>query len=134
MSFNILSAFCLFFFYRAVKRHFQKSMPLELPCCSLLGLSYMLPQFMFFPKWVEWDIAINLTLLEARDSVAWRWLHWFWVVWFLWFYLLDTNIKTWNTSIFPFNLIKAAVSCFFIAVSLTLLTTPCMLSWRGSSF
>ncbi|XP_075804565.1 zinc transporter ZIP9 isoform X2 [Microtus pennsylvanicus] len=60
------------------KKPFQRSMPLEWPCCSLPGHFFMLPPFTSSLKWVEWGTATKLTPLEGKASAASRWPPWFW--------------------------------------------------------
>ncbi|XP_052041515.1 zinc transporter ZIP9 isoform X3 [Apodemus sylvaticus] len=62
-----------------IKKPFQRSMPLEWPCFSLLGHFFMLPPSMSSLRWVEWGTATNLTPLEGEASAALRWQPWFWV-------------------------------------------------------
>ncbi|XP_077655817.1 zinc transporter ZIP9 isoform X2 [Ictidomys tridecemlineatus] len=62
-----------------IKKPFQRSMPPEWPCFSLLGHFFMLPQYTSFLRWAEWGIATSLMPLEGEASAAWRWQPWFWV-------------------------------------------------------
>ncbi|XP_046316955.1 zinc transporter ZIP9 isoform X3 [Marmota monax] len=62
-----------------IKKPFQRSMPPEWPCFSLLGHFFMLPQYTSSLRWAEWGIATSLMPLEGEASAAWRWQPWFWV-------------------------------------------------------
>lgn len=73
----LFSSFSLLI-HRAAKKPFQRSMPLEWPCCSPPGHFFMLPPFTSSLKWVEWGTATKLTPLEGEASAASRWPPWFW--------------------------------------------------------